>query len=375
MDDEINLIDLYRVVRKRIRLFGSVVLLFFVMGLVYTIFAPRMYKTESVILPLGVSQMDLSNSIGVLSQLIGMPMGSGDSSINKFKLFLTSQTLTERVVRLLELDKIYFEEFWDAKNNRWQEELALVPTIERAARTLRQERIEVLNHTEYVDALILAVEDSDPERVVLISRTFLNELQRYINENIFSESKRYRLHIEEQVLANRRQLLEIGKKLSDYYQQNHISPVYGTVDVSLTSVSNLLPGESPTEEHIEDRIKSLESIKQRSEDRIKKTHIKDVPQQVYFEYLVQQKEVLQLLDGLLAQKYELAKMQEAKEDVSFQIVDEAKLPELPFKPKVKIILFLSVVGGLFIGFFLVFLWEYIAKIRASNFSAHEGARS
>jgi len=64
---------------------------------------------------------------------------------------------------------------------------------------------------------------------------------------------------------------------------------------------------------------------------------------------------------LLTQQYELAKIEEAKDDITFQIIDPAIPPEKRIKPKRTQNVLLAGVVSLFLGIFLVFFLEYLAK--------------
>jgi tyrosine-protein kinase Etk/Wzc len=66
---------------------------------------------------------------------------------------------------------------------------------------------------------------------------------------------------------------------------------------------------------------------------------------------------------LMTQQYEMAKIDEAKEDITFQIIDPAIPPEKRVKPKRKLNVMLAGVVSLFVGIFLVFFLEYLANLK------------
>ena len=67
----------------------------------------------------------------------------------------------------------------------------------------------------------------------------------------------------------------------------------------------------------------------------------------------------------LTQQYELAKAQELKEKVSFQIIDAPYIPnpKEPYKPKRKLIVAIGLISGLFIGVFVALLKEWLENVR------------
>ena len=64
---------------------------------------------------------------------------------------------------------------------------------------------------------------------------------------------------------------------------------------------------------------------------------------------------------LLTQQYELAKIEETKDDITFQVIDPAITPEKRIKPKRTQNVMIAGVVSLFLGVFLVFFLEYFDK--------------
>lgn len=220
--------------------------------------------------------------------------------------------------------------------------------------------------------LTIFVEYKKPELALEMNREIITTLQESLNEFSLTQAKRYRIFVGDQLVNSRKELLEAGKELANYYQHNRISAVSANLDVDL----QLPPVSTATDqgtsrEELDSRIQALQKKKEVNKGALQEAKLTDVPQQVYLEYLIQKKAVLATLNDLLSQQYEMAKMDEAREDISFQVIDEARLPKGPFKPKRKKILVLSLVMGLFIGAFIAFFAEYIAKIRESGLVANK----
>jgi len=62
-------------------------------------------------------------------------------------------------------------------------------------------------------------------------------------------------------------------------------------------------------------------------------NVKKVPQQVYLQYLTLRHEILAKMSAVTAQQLELAKMEEAKDELKFQVVDPAIIPLTKCWPK------------------------------------------
>ena len=66
---------------------------------------------------------------------------------------------------------------------------------------------------------------------------------------------------------------------------------------------------------------------------------------------------------LLTQQHEMAKIEETKEDITFQVIDRAIPPEKGIKPKRRLNVMLAGVVSLFAGIFLVFFLEYLSNLK------------
>ncbi|CAG0958464.1 partial Tyrosine-protein kinase ptk, partial [Geobacteraceae bacterium] len=64
----------------------------------------------------------------------------------------------------------------------------------------------------------------------------------------------------------------------------------------------------------------------------------------------------------LTKQYEMAKLGEAKDSSSIQVLDEAVVPQQKSKPKRSLIVILLTVTAFFLGIFIAFFQEYIQKM-------------
>jgi tyrosine-protein kinase Etk/Wzc len=77
-------------------------------------------------------------------------------------------------------------------------------------------------------------------------------------------------------------------------------------------------------------------------------------------------EVEKIIYQFLTEQYEQAKLQEAKDTPTIQILDRAVPPERKAKPKRSLIIALAGLIGLFIGIFIAFLKEYFYRLSLSD---------
>jgi len=79
--------------------------------------------------------------------------------------------------------------------------------------------------------------------------------------------------------------------------------------------------------------------------------------------LLRDTKVQQTLYELLIQQYEMARIQEAKDTPTVQVLDVAKVPEKSSKPNRKQIILVSTITAIFFSIFMIFFIEYLEKAR------------
>ena len=174
-------------------------------------------------------------------------------------------------------------------------------------------------------------------------------MREYVNEKTLTAAKHDRVFIEQQLANNKRELLETGLGLNEFYKSGKVSSVESKVDVPIEELSV---------QHAE-----LAGLQKQLADIETKMVVKGVPQQVYLQYLTLQRNVLTQVNSLLTQQYEMAKIEESKNDLVFQVIDSAQVPEKRSRPKRKQMVMMAFVGSLFFGIFLAFFLEYIEKMK------------
>lgn len=70
-------------------------------------------------------------------------------------------------------------------------------------------------------------------------------------------------------------------------------------------------------------------------------------------------EIKEMLYGLIQKELQSMKIAESKKDYAFQVIDSAAFPELPSRPKRKLIVILAGLGGVLFGFILAIVMEFV----------------
>lgn len=355
MENEISLKSYFQIIRKNLILIFTTIFLVTLIGGIYISSKPDIYQAEASIIVLGdkggASKMFGGSFIPSIASFANISM---NTPMNKVKALLESRVLASAVIQKLDLFPFYYPEIWDKDKKKWKvNNPGDIPTIQQTV-PIYQSELKIVEDMR-LGILRIAYESKDKSMVAFIVNGTLQELNILINKNEFTQSKTNRVFVEKQLLANRKELLEASKELVSYYgnEKNKISSLSSTVDVDLNT--------SDSQESLEDKISQLQKDKENMELAANNFKVKNVPQQVYLEYLIGKKAILQQLEAYLAQEYEMAKINEAKESLNFQILDTAEIPLSkvgPFRRKVIQNMFIF---SVFFSVFIVFALDYIKK--------------
>lgn len=356
---EIRLSDYIRIVWKH-RLVCCLIVLSVTCGAIaYSYRMPKSYRVETIIIP--ISSGSASGAIpGLLSSLplVGGGAGGLGDPANLLTVYMESRAMRIRLVRSLNLlskfspptDRNLLSE--EQRMNRAADALGGFLTVEHD-RLFRQK-------------LKLSVVSEDPEFATLLLRQYLVELQNFISDNVLTEAKRQRLFLEKQLAKNKEELLEIGKMLASFYGRNPVSTEQAKINVP---VAIFAEGGTRGFKDYEEFKRYFEKLQkeetQSSNEPVK--YVKDVPHQIYLKYLTTQQAIIEGGYASLFQALEATKLEEAKQEIAFQILDEPVKPLFHFSPNRRKIAKNSFGISLLISLLYVFCREFFASQRRLEF--------
>jgi len=338
MEKEFTLLDYWQVLIKwRKTVLLTVISLTFC-SIVISFFLPKTYKTETIIMPLGGGHQRGLEAL--TSQFVGIGglLGGGANDISlQIMAILKSRTLAEIIIKKYDLMKSLYPNLWDEKNQKWRiKNPKDMPHIEKVIDRLLS--LVFFRDYQRTKLIGITVEIHDPKLAAQIANIYVEELRDYLQKNTLTASKKNRIFIGERLENAKAKLLNTGKGISEFHTANKISSVLSKADVELS---------------VDEKIDQV-------------TIIKDVPQKFYLQYLTDEIKLLDRVLALLMQEYEMAKIEEAKEDLSFQIIDSAQVPQNRHKPKRKQIVIITFITALFLSMLYVFFREYFEKVRINK---------
>ena len=301
-EDEIDLLDLWNVLWRGKWLIALVVsAAVLIAGYMAFFSLPVTYKSEAVLLE---TQQDKS-SFGGLSGLIGnlpipVPLPGNQTSILSF---LESRTLKERLITKYDLLPILYKDIWDPAGKKWLvEKPEQAPSLVKALQGRKLDEIFEVSADKTTGLITISwVDESQPFCKELLDRV-IEELNFFLDNEYISSARKEREFVE--------QRLAIATKDLEHWER-----------------------QVPTEQNTLARI-TRESL---------------AAQSVYTE---------------LRKQLELARISEAKENISFKVLDAPYVPEYPFKPKKILIVALAAAGSFFFAVFLVFFLQFVKNLKA-----------
>ena len=378
-EDEINLLDYWRVIRKRWKIVAWIFGVSVITAGVISLLMSPIYRAKTTLMPLESSGSQLSaamRNLGSLPFVGGMVPSIGGASADKLVAVLQSRTVAEDVIRALDLIKVLFEEDRDEP-----------PTIQDAVRSLT----EATKITDDKKGLIsVSVEYKDPGIAADIANQYTIALQRFLNENALSGEKRNRIFIENQLKKAKEELREAEEAMKVFQTSKKIIAMDAQTEAAIKALADLRAQvtarevqlgvmkqfstpSNPDVLRIKDELRELKKQLSMLETRGSNPETDALPRlseapTIGLEYIRLKRKVLteEKVFELMTQQYEIAKIDEAKENITFQVIDRAIPPEKRVKPKRKLNVMLAGIVSLFVGVFLVFFLEYLGNLKETE---------
>ncbi|MFZ5772247.1 MAG: Wzz/FepE/Etk N-terminal domain-containing protein [Thermodesulfobacteriota bacterium] len=302
-EDEIDLLDLWQVLwqgKWLIALVVSVSIL--AAGFLAFFYLPVTYKSEAVLLEI---RQD-NSALGGLSGLIGslpIPVTLSGSSQTSILSFLESRTLKERLITKYDLLPILYKDIWDTHSKKWLvDEPDMEPTPIKVLQNEVLDDIYQVRTDKQTSLVTISWIDESPQFTKDMLVRVIAELNFFLDNEYISNARKEREFVE--------QRLDLATKDLEYWER-----------------------QVPTDQIPLARI----------------TRERLAAQTVYTE---------------LRKQLELARISEARENISFKVLDAPFVPEFPFKPRKILIVLLAAAGSFFFAVFLVFFLRFIKNLKA-----------
>ncbi|HHK60459.1 MAG TPA: hypothetical protein ENJ73_01865 [Desulfobacterales bacterium] len=314
-EDEIDLLELWGVVWSGRWLIAGLTFLATAAAVLVSLYVlPVIYRSEAVLAPVEKEQ----GGIGALSGLVGslpLPISlPGGGKSEHILAFLNSRTLRERLIAKYDLLPVLYKDIWDAERKAWKvEDPDKAPTLIKALQAKALDSFFSVSQDKKSGLVTIAWQGEDPAWCAEMLRRVIHELQFFLENEYVTDARREREFVEQQLAKATAEL--------EYWER-----------------------QVPTEELTLGKI----------------TRERLAAQTVYTE---------------LRKQLELAKISEARENITFKVLDPPFVPERKYKPKRALIVALTAVTTLFLAIFLVFIRHAVqnARRRTGETEENKGA--
>ena len=365
-EDEINLLDLLLVLARNWKLIIGTCTATFVLACVITLMRPNIYTATARVLPPQQEKSGLGGMLGGmgdLATLAGVQLGG--TSADVYVGMLQSRTLADAIIDQFDLMRVYDQEY----------------------RVLMHQQLNNLVNITLgkKDGIIsISVDDEDPQRAAAIANAYVEELKKLNVRINLSTAGRERLFLEERLAVVGRDL-EIAEENLKSFQEEHKAIRIDEQTKGLIEAISRLKGEQASKEvelgvllsyqteqnpqvralresihQIREQIRRLEQSpggRQISDDVFFVTS--EVPELgLQFARLMRDYKVQETLFELLTKQYEVAKISEAKNTSTLQVLDEATPPDRKSKPKRALMVLLATFSAGFLAVLIAFVREF-----------------
>jgi uncharacterized protein involved in exopolysaccharide biosynthesis len=370
-EEEISLLDLLIVIVQYRRLILKIAAYTIIIGVIVSLLLPIRYTATTSVLPpqqTNSASSALMAQLGGLSSVASLAGGSlGLKNPNDLQVAL----LKSRTVEDAMLDRFHLVDLFRVKQRSdARRELEKIVDIDNGAK----------------DGLIrLAVTDGDPRRAAEMANGYIEEFKRLSANIAVTEASQRRLFFEQQLSQAKENLANAEEDLKKTGQKTGLiqldSQTRATIElladlrgqiaakeVEINAMRSFATGENPDLQMAEQQLAGLRSQEEKmgaaSEGASNALIPKGSMQEAGIEYIRKLRDVkyFETVFDLLARQYEIAKVDEARQGATVQVVDKAIVPDRRSSPKRTLIVLGAAVLGLFLGVVWAFSREGVTRL-------------
>jgi len=379
-EDEVNLLDYWRVLVKRRKVIGLLCLSAVLIALAVSLPMPKIYESTATLLPQlesneagGLGALLAATGAGGAAQGLGISLpGMSATPTDIFVAMLKSRIMADEVIKKFNLMELY------------------------EAKTMQDSRKALENNTKITVAkekvIKIMVEAKNPQLAADMANFYVSNLER-LNQTVnVSKAGQNRAFIERRLAETQVSLVKAEEVLKDFQTQNKTvaveaqskamieaaAMIQGQItaqEVQLQVMGSYLSPDNPELarvrsgiEELKKQLYLLESGKSGKGmlpgDRLHPAMITVPTLALEYGRRLRELKVQETLYTLLTSQYEQAKLAEARDTPTVQVLDPAIPAEKKSKPSIRLNMMIAGVLALFVGIFLAFFLEYLGGIRA-----------
>ncbi len=377
MEREVNIRDYFKVIVKwrRLIVFNTAVIT--ILTVVISLVLPKKYTASATLLPpveqpeiLGIGSL-LGGGLGAVASMAGLPGMATASDV--FVKILKSRRVMERVIQKCNLMDEYGAE-----------------TLEEAVISLKGATSPEVSPEGLI---IVYVDAKTAVLAAKIANSYIDELDRFNTEVNMTRGKRNRMFIEDRLEQVKEDLSAAEESLKVFQQEHKTVSLDEEVKAAIVAAGNLKAEIIAREvqlgvlrEYATDQsppIKSLRSEIAQLNHQLKKIEYGSKSKSPDTKFgagfsvpfaklpavglelvrLMRAAKIQEVVFELLTQQYEQAKIMEARDTPTIQVLDRAVPPERRSFPQRRKLVMVGFIFSLFVGIGLAFFFEYVEKLQ------------
>jgi tyrosine-protein kinase Etk/Wzc len=381
-EDEVNLLDYWRVLVKRRKMIGVLCLSAVLIALVVSLLMPKIYESTATLLPQleskeagGLGALLAATGAGGAAQGLGISLpGMSATPTDIFVAMLKSRIMADEVIKKFNLMELYDKKMMqDARK-----------TLEDNTRiTVSKEKV-----------IKIMVEAKNPQLAADMANFYVSNLER-LNQTVnVSKAGQNRAFIERRLAETQVSLVKAEEVLKDFQTQNKTvaveaqskamieaaAMIQGQItaqEVQLQVMGSYLSPDNPELARVRSAIGELKKQLYLLEsgkggkgmlpgDRLHPAMVTVPALALEYGRRLRDLKVQETLYTLLTSQYEQAKLAEARDTPTVQVLDPAIPAEKKSKPSIRLNMMIAGVLALFVGIFLAFFLEYLERIRGQR---------
>jgi uncharacterized protein involved in exopolysaccharide biosynthesis len=365
-DDEIDLYQLWMTLwnsRKFIITFSASIT---ILTMLISLFMENIYRAESTIMPVAASR-GIPADIAGMAAMAGISVGGSADNSQKVMVVANSRTVKSLVINEFEIVKLIKDEI-PSKRDPHQYALEKLDELVNVREDKKTGLITI--SFDWADAAFAA--DVVNRYVQIVQETLevkaldINKMQRVFLEKRLAQEKEkfHQLKNEMARFQSRTKIIEPQEQSKG--TMNIYSALVGqkiALEVQLQGYESALTPDNPRLMALKQQINALKkriaSIESGSSEGAMLS-MKDAPaNMVAYTDILEKVKISQGVYETLAKLYEKSKLDEAKNEVYVEVIDNAIVPDLKHKPKRALITIVAAFTSGFLAVFIVFFMEYI----------------
>ena len=374
-EHEIKAVDVLTVLLRRRWFLIWNFLIVAVVSIIISLLLPKWYTSKSVLLPPASGAPELSAfTSGSIGSILGGMTGISGGEVDVYLAILNSRTLKQTVIDKFDLPKVF-----NLKGKYYIETVFKI-LDERTA----------INYDMESGVISVSFIDKDPQRAADVANYFVSQLDKINKELSVRKAKFEREFLEQRVDLNYKEIDAAEQALKEFQEKYNAVAIPEQMVAALKTAAELkaqlialqvqyevdkatMDTDHPALKELNKQISAIEkrlaSFDYPSSEFGKGKGLfpgfADVPSlQKQYTELRREVEIQNSLLEFLLPQYEGAKIQEAKDTPSIQILDRAVPAEKKTKPKRSKIVILSCLFCTVVGIFYIFIEEYFSKLQS-----------